>query len=85
MQLAVDSQCSQSDWLIMQARLLLCHITRRVDEAKILSAATAAGFESLEPPKPDVEAAFPSGLFRLLCFCRTQQHMVSHDGVVSAA
>ncbi|KAK9843966.1 hypothetical protein WJX81_000623 [Elliptochloris bilobata] len=55
-----------------EARLVLCHVTRRVAEERILAAAAAAGWEPA-PPEAGLSAAAAHALFgplRLLVFQR---------------
>ena len=47
----------------MQARLLLCHISRNVSEERIVAQAAAVGLVPCQEALPAVEAPF-----RLLCF-----------------
>ncbi len=54
----------------MQAKLLLCHVTRRVSESQILSIAEDMGFEMLASPSNDPIRALINEPFRLLWFGR---------------
>lgn len=55
-----------------QARLMLCHVTRRVAEDRILAAAATAGFQPAAPDPAMAAAAAQalSGPLRLLIFQR---------------
>lgn len=56
------------------ARLILCHIVRRVSENTIIEAAEAAGFRVAQCNQEftgAAEKAIAGGPFRLLTFCKT--------------
>ena len=57
---------------MLQAKVLLCHITRQVSEDKIIAAAKSAGLDLLDMDQMDAIAAqaFAEGPIRLLCFAR---------------
>lgn len=59
---------TEAMWLFMQARLLLCHVTRRVSEGRILELGTECGFVSCPVPGGDHAQAAIAGPVRLLCF-----------------
>lgn len=52
----------------MQARLLLCHVTRRVSESQICSIAEEMGFVLLQNDLQNQAEELDCGPFRLLCF-----------------
>ena len=52
----------------MQARLLLCHVTRRVSEASICKAAADQGFAQTAEFEPGKARQWIAEPFRLLCF-----------------
>lgn len=63
--------------MCMQARLVLCHVTRRVAEERILAAAAAAGWQAMAPGAGLAAAAAHalSAPLRLLVFQRDTHAM----------